>query len=76
MVPDSYVAQYDAFNPCPPKYQRKKNCHKFNADSILGRSAKAYDISGIVTLLCRCVTQLCPGGGVTWICDQSLRRRP
>lgn len=53
MVPDSYLDKYDSFNPLPPRYQRKKDCHSFSADSVLGRSTKAYDIKGIVTLLCR-----------------------
>lgn len=66
MVPDSYLAQYDALNLLPPRYQRKKNCHKLNADSVLGRSTKAYDVNGIAILLCRCVNALC--GWIHLVC--------
>lgn len=59
MVPDSYLGKYDSLNPLPPRSRRKKDCHSFSADSVLGRSTKAFDIKGIVTMVCRYVLRNC-----------------
>lgn len=57
VLPDRYSTAFMK-DPATGATQAKADpepCHQFNADKMLGRTSKVFDINGIVTAQCRCV---------------------
>lgn len=56
LVPDSHFRQFDsAFNGGDDDRLAQDPCNTFKADRAVGRKSELFDLSGVLTLLCRLV---------------------